>query len=54
MIFSRPPVMREIAEALARGRPAGRAAILAGATHDIVPAVVGPALAAFLEENSGR
>jgi pimeloyl-ACP methyl ester carboxylesterase len=49
-----PPVMRDIADALARGLPAGRAAILEGATHDIVPAVVGPVLEAFLRENPRR
>jgi pimeloyl-ACP methyl ester carboxylesterase len=43
-----PPVMREIAETIARGLPAGRSAILEGATHDIVPALVGPVLEAFL------
>jgi pimeloyl-ACP methyl ester carboxylesterase len=49
-----PPVMRDIADTLERGLPAGRAAILEGATHDIVPAVVGPVLEAFLRENPRR
>ena len=41
------PFMRETAEALARALPHGRALTLEGATHDIVPAVLGPVLERF-------
>ena len=39
--------MREIAEALARSLPDGRSLILEGATHDLVPALLGPVLERF-------
>ena len=42
------PFMRAAAEALAAALPHGRAQILAGQTHDLVPSVLGPVLGAFL------
>jgi pimeloyl-ACP methyl ester carboxylesterase len=42
-----PPVMREVAETLARSLPNARSLTLEGATHDIAPALLGPELAAF-------
>lgn len=39
-----PPFLRETAEALARALPAGRALVLEGATHDLIPEVLGPPL----------
>lgn len=42
-----PPVMREVADALVRSLPNGRTVTLDGATHDIVPAVLGPVLEQF-------
>ncbi len=39
--------MRETAEALARAMPHGRALLLEGATHDLVPEVLTPPLRAF-------
>jgi pimeloyl-ACP methyl ester carboxylesterase len=42
------PVMREVADALARALPNGRSVTLEGATHDIAPAVLGPVLERFL------
>lgn len=42
-----PPFMRETAEALATALPSGRALILDGATHDLVPAVLVPPLVQF-------
>jgi pimeloyl-ACP methyl ester carboxylesterase len=42
-----PPSMRQIAEGLGRSLPNGRSVILDGATHDIVPAQVGPVLEGF-------
>jgi pimeloyl-ACP methyl ester carboxylesterase len=44
-----PPVMRQSAEALAARLPAGRALVVEGATHDIDPAVLVPALERYLE-----
>lgn len=44
-----PPVMRDVAEQLARTLPAGRSLTLEGATHDIDPALVGPVLLQFLD-----
>lgn len=41
------PFFRETAEALARAVPDGRALILEGATHDLVPEVVAPPLLRF-------
>jgi pimeloyl-ACP methyl ester carboxylesterase len=41
------PFMRESAEALARAVPDGRALILEGATHDLVPEVLAPPLLRF-------
>jgi hypothetical protein len=46
-----PPFMRDTAEALARAVPAGRALILEGHTHDLVPEVLAPPLLHFF---SGR
>jgi pimeloyl-ACP methyl ester carboxylesterase len=43
-----PPFMRETAEALARAVPEGRALLLEGATHDLVPEVLAPPLLRFL------
>jgi len=43
-----PPFMRETAEALARAMPDGRALVLEGATHDLVPDVIAPPLLRFL------
>jgi pimeloyl-ACP methyl ester carboxylesterase len=43
-----PPFMRETAEALARALPDGRALVLEGATHDLVPDVIAPPLLRFL------
>jgi len=43
-----PPFMRDTAEALARAVPDGRALVLEGATHDLVPEVVAPPLLGFL------
>lgn len=42
-----PPFMRETAEALARAIPDGRALVLEGATHDLVPEVLTPPLVRF-------
>lgn len=42
-----PPAMREVAEALARSLPNARSVTIEGATHDIVPAVLGPVLEGF-------
>ena len=42
-----PPFMRETAEALAGALPDGRALILEGATHDLVPDVLVPPLVRF-------
>ena len=42
------PFMRVTAQALADALPNGQARILEGQTHDIVPAVLGPVLEAFL------
>lgn len=42
-----PPFMRETAEALARAVPDGRALVLEGATHDLVPEVLAPPLLRF-------
>jgi len=42
-----PPFMRETAEALARAVPDGRAVVLEGATHDLVPEVLAPLLLRF-------
>jgi pimeloyl-ACP methyl ester carboxylesterase len=42
-----PPFMRETAEALARAMPHGRALVLEGATHDLVPEVLTPPLLRF-------
>ena len=42
-----PPFMREAAEALARALPEGRCLVIEGATHDLVPAVLGPVLERF-------
>jgi len=39
--------MREVAEALARTLPDARALTLDGATHDLVPSVLGPVLDRF-------
>jgi pimeloyl-ACP methyl ester carboxylesterase len=41
------PAMREVAEALARSLPDGKAIILPGATHDLDPALLGPVLERF-------
>jgi pimeloyl-ACP methyl ester carboxylesterase len=43
-----PPGMREAAEAAARALPDGRALILPGATHDLDPELLAPALESFL------
>jgi pimeloyl-ACP methyl ester carboxylesterase len=43
-----PAFMREVAEALAGSLPNGRSLTIEGATHDIVPAVLGPVLQRFL------
>jgi pimeloyl-ACP methyl ester carboxylesterase len=43
-----PPFMAETAAAIARAVPHGRAEILEGASHDLVPAVVAPPLLRFL------
>jgi pimeloyl-ACP methyl ester carboxylesterase len=43
-----PLIMRETAERLARALPDGRVEVIEGATHDIVPATLGPVLARFL------
>lgn len=43
-----PPLMREVAKTLAASLPHGRAETIAGATHDIVPALLGPVLERFL------
>jgi len=45
-----PPFMRETAEALASALPNGRALVLAGATHDLVPDVLAPPLLEFLAD----
>jgi pimeloyl-ACP methyl ester carboxylesterase len=42
-----PPFMRDTAEALARALPDGRALVLEGATHDLVPEIVAPPLVRF-------
>ena len=42
------PVMREVAERLARTLPSAQARTLEGATHDLVPALLGPVLDQFL------
>ena len=42
-----PPFMRETAEAVARAVPDGRALVLEGATHDLVPEVLAPPLLGF-------
>ena len=42
-----PPFMRATAEALAAALPNGRALVLDGATHDLVPGVLAPPLLAF-------
>ena len=42
-----PPVMRETAAALGRSLPDGRSLIIDGATHDLVPGLLGPALERF-------
>jgi pimeloyl-ACP methyl ester carboxylesterase len=44
-----PPVMGEVAEALAQSLPNGKSVTLEGATHDIDPALLGPVLARFLD-----
>ena len=43
-----PPVMREVAESLARSLPDGRSSLLEGAGHDLVPASLGPVIRRFL------
>ncbi|HEU4581759.1 MAG TPA: alpha/beta fold hydrolase [Polyangiaceae bacterium] len=43
-----PPGMREAAEAAASALPNGRALILPGATHDLDPELLAPALESFL------
>ncbi|WP_437722316.1 alpha/beta fold hydrolase [Sorangium sp. So ce861] len=43
------PVMRQVAEALAARLPGGRAETIAGATHHIEPALLGPVLERFLD-----
>ena len=43
------PFMRETADALAQALPAGRSMTLEGATHDQVPAVLGPVLERFFD-----
>jgi len=43
-----PPFMRDTAHALAEALPDGRALVLEGATHDLVPSVLAPPLLAFL------
>lgn len=45
-----PPFMRETAEALARAVPDGRALVLEGATHDLVPDLLAPPLLRFYAE----
>jgi pimeloyl-ACP methyl ester carboxylesterase len=45
---SGPPFMRETAAALARAVPDGRARVLEGATHDLVPEMLVPVLDEFL------
>ena len=42
-----PPFMRATAEAVARAVPDGRALVLEGLTHDLVPEVLAPPLLAF-------
>jgi pimeloyl-ACP methyl ester carboxylesterase len=42
-----PEVLRQAAKSLAEALPAGRYRTLEGQTHDLVPAVLGPALAEF-------
>ncbi|MEO7096052.1 MAG: alpha/beta hydrolase [Polyangiales bacterium] len=42
-----PPFMRDTAEALARAMPHGRALVLEGATHDLIPEVLAPPLVQF-------
>jgi pimeloyl-ACP methyl ester carboxylesterase len=42
-----PPFLREVADALARSLPNGRSVTIEGATHDIVPDILGPALERF-------
>jgi len=42
-----PPFMRDTAEALARAMPHGRALVLEGATHDLIPALLVPPLLSF-------
>lgn len=46
------PVMREVAETLARTLPSARSVTLDGATHDIVPESLGPVLVPFLSADS--
>jgi len=46
------PFMRESAEALARLLPDGQAVTLEGATHDLIPAVLGPVLERFFGDQS--
>jgi pimeloyl-ACP methyl ester carboxylesterase len=48
-----PASMREVAEALARSLPDGRSLVIGGATHDIVPAVLGPVLDRFFDDAGG-
>lgn len=49
-----PPVMREVAQTLARTLPNARAHTLEGATHDIAPALLGPVLEQFLSEKDAQ
>ena len=48
-----PPIMREVTDELGRLLPNGRSLILAGATHDIEPASLGPVLVRFLDGTRG-
>ncbi|WP_437333385.1 alpha/beta fold hydrolase [Sorangium sp. So ce394] len=43
------PIMRQVAETLAARLPGGRAVTIAGATHHIEPALLGPVLERFLD-----
>ncbi|WP_437997003.1 alpha/beta hydrolase [Sorangium sp. So ce185] len=43
------PIMRQVAETLAARLPGGRAETIAGATHHIEPALLGPVLERFLD-----
>lgn len=48
------PVMRKTAEETSRALPAARAVTIDGATHDLVPEVVGPVVERFLLEVEDR